>query len=1180
MTTLSSKCADTNQDMLLSLGVSRPILNYVIFCHQEDSNWPLEEGSKVKDKFDEIFNSAKYQKCLKNIKDVRKVELDKAKLHKKDMEHYKSDKEYADSKAKELTRKQEELEGIEESVARLSAEMKPLVEQLQKLHEEEKGFAEIQKKLAEAQTSYDHVRTERERLEQQITELLPASMDREEIEEKRDGVLRETKKKEKELKDQEEALKDQDHQISEADSGMRKNAAEIGKALAEKEQHQNNLKERDVLIEQTSEEFGLDDDGNFASVLDKEEKKIGNQITHMRNKNRENESKIEEEIDGLKSSRTGLEERKKREQSDMVAQKREIAMIKRELGNLEGAAEKLEKIQSDWEEAGKKLEKEKSKHDLKSLSEEVDREKQTVRDLDNMERKVREELRSLDEKQGVHQKIAHYDEDIKTKQTRVEKILKKRNNEFLQLFETVPDKKRLKNRFKDTEEETEKRMRDIESRKATLEAESKSKRNLRKETKKILDKTSSRIQALEGQIGDILGPDEDLEEEITKAQDNLDLARKELSVKEARKFTNREMIDSMKQMSHPGCPTCQRAFKNKDEAKDLIEELEDEIRAIPNKVKSLESKVKSLQRKTELFQKARPQVHELKNLKTENDSQTKKIEEIDNEMKTFKKDIEDIDEDLSLTEATITSLKEVAEDVQQVDTLTRELTNLHEKREELNLQLDGSGSTRGIEEVRAEEENITTKLRVARKNLEKCQETVTAQTSLINELEAKRNNLTQKKLEIEGQQQQRTNMMEKKEELEQKVKVSESEVKRCTRELEPILEQLEETEARKRKSVAEGEKEVDKLVQRQRAVERSSCSLQKLDSSIESFRESGREGRVEKLKADKASLQREIDQLQKQKKLSEEKMSQLRVDVSNQESRRRMFSDNLRLREYQGEENKYRNQVAAREGDLENMNWKSVMERKEKISTKYNKISTEKSAKGGQLAEVSKTIKDMERELNNPKLKNAASKFKEMAIKNKLSLRATEDLDKYYRALDFAIMKYHKEKMKVVNTIIRELWRSTYKGNDIDYIEIKTTEDNEVSSGADKRKTYNYRVVMIKGGTEMDMRGRCSAGQKVLSSLIIRLALAETFSANCGIIALDEPTTNLDKENIESLAMALSDIVNKRSGQRNFQLVVITHDEEFIEELSRCDKVQHYQKVSRDQRGLSQIRKIAIADSY
>ena len=54
-------------------------------------------------------------------------------------------------------------------------------------------------------------------------------------------------------------------------------------------------------------------------------------------------------------------------------------------------------------------------------------------------------------------------------------------------------------------------------------------------------------------------------------------------------------------------------------------------------------------------------------------------------------------------------------------------------------------------------------------------------------------------------------------------------------------------------------------------------------------------------------------------------------------------------------------------------------------------------------------------------------------------------------------------------------------------------------------------MVMNKGGAEMEMRGRCSAGQKVLASLIIRLALAETFSVNCGMIALDEPTTNLDQ---------------------------------------------------------------------
>lgn len=48
---------------------------------------------------------------------------------------------------------------------------------------------------------------------------------------------------------------------------------------------------------------------------------------------------------------------------------------------------------------------------------------------------------------------------------------------------------------------------------------------------------------------------------------------------------------------------------------------------------------------------------------------------------------------------------------------------------------------------------------------------------------------------------------------------------------------------------------------------------------------------------------------------------------------------------------------------------------------------------------------------------------------------------------------------------------------------------------------------------------------QVLASLIIRLALAETFCLNCGILALDEPTTNLDRENIESLAHALVKLV-------------------------------------------------------
>ena len=45
----------------------------------------------------------------------------------------------------------------------------------------------------------------------------------------------------------------------------------------------------------------------------------------------------------------------------------------------------------------------------------------------------------------------------------------------------------------------------------------------------------------------------------------------------------------------------------------------------------------------------------------------------------------------------------------------------------------------------------------------------------------------------------------------------------------------------------------------------------------------------------------------------------------------------------------------------------------------------------------------------------------------------------------------------------------------------------------------------------------------VLASLIIRLALAETFCLNCGILALDEPTTNLSVLSYISLGFGVSD---------------------------------------------------------
>lgn len=61
------KVEETNNEMCTAMGVSKAVLNNVIFCHQEDSNWPLDEGKKLKEKFDAIFGTTDYNKAITKV---------------------------------------------------------------------------------------------------------------------------------------------------------------------------------------------------------------------------------------------------------------------------------------------------------------------------------------------------------------------------------------------------------------------------------------------------------------------------------------------------------------------------------------------------------------------------------------------------------------------------------------------------------------------------------------------------------------------------------------------------------------------------------------------------------------------------------------------------------------------------------------------------------------------------------------------------------------------------------------------------------------------------------------------------------------------------------------------------------------------------------------------------------
>jgi DNA repair protein RAD50 len=62
----------------------------------------------------------------------------------------------------------------------------------------------------------------------------------------------------------------------------------------------------------------------------------------------------------------------------------------------------------------------------------------------------------------------------------------------------------------------------------------------------------------------------------------------------------------------------------------------------------------------------------------------------------------------------------------------------------------------------------------------------------------------------------------------------------------------------------------------------------------------------------------------------------------------------------------------------------------------------------------------------------------ELEIKYTLTRDMALEINEKHDALEEALMKYHHEKMKEINRTLSDFWKMTYKGNDIDTIEIKS----------------------------------------------------------------------------------------------------------------------------------------------
>lgn len=132
------------------MGVSKPILDYVIFCHQEDLNWPFQDGKKLKEKFDEIFDSARFNKALesimKQIKDMNQT-----------MHILKEQKQNCQLIVNDVTDKETKLEDNKNRLERSKFKIEELNKELEPVLQKIKNFEKLDADYKDLQNEQSNV---------------------------------------------------------------------------------------------------------------------------------------------------------------------------------------------------------------------------------------------------------------------------------------------------------------------------------------------------------------------------------------------------------------------------------------------------------------------------------------------------------------------------------------------------------------------------------------------------------------------------------------------------------------------------------------------------------------------------------------------------------------------------------------------------------------------------------------------------------------------------------------------------------------------------------------------------------------------------------------------------------------------------------------------------------------
>ncbi|XP_024893942.1 DNA repair protein RAD50 [Temnothorax curvispinosus] len=1176
---ITSRCANVDEEIGVALGVSKSILNYVIFCHQDELNWPFDSGQTLKQRFDDIFNSTRYSKALDTILKLQKELQSDIRSLTAEKKTFKVLVAEVEDKENKLKDQKKRLDTAKEKISDIDKQLDPVKQKLEEVQQFHSEYKNVQSEEEKKKMEYNMHKDRYDKLKETIKNIFDGTTEElKELVESYDSTLKEKNFEITENEAEVKGISEKGNRISNILATRRET---VGTLKQQVKDHEKRMVRRNQLLNDALKAWNFDaveSDVSEIEVkartkrLEEKMRTLEKQVEENRLTMQREEKELQKEVDKLRSNYSKIESEKVLKENEVTEIRDEIDAIRKQITQIGAAGNKLKSLEQKLQTAKQRIDELSNALDVNSVKADIG---DKIKSRDKIEASlsaIDDEISSLHKLSSLTAEFELKKSALQAKEDELENLKKKHGDSIkvllnIQELEETKLKDTLERVHQKLEKETNSLTREIQAQERKTTALETTVRHIESDIKKKTIELRNDKEKI-STVCDYKDFDETLLLQSTKVKDLQD--KRGIYAYQATAY--KEYVKRLS-VKDPCCPLCHRNFEEQNKVADLIKEIEsDIIRNQPDRLKLCERELATEQEKYDNMLQLKPIVEKVIQCE-ENDLKVleEKLKKMKNGVAQSKMAVKDLEASKAEPEKKLLLYKNMIGDIKFWDRCIDEIQQSKRVVRNLEIQMANAGvkTERTIEEAQAQRESLKTSLKEIRNNIDALQIKLSKHTERLQDARATYNGLHEEQLKIHSDMQKLKHLKDKQDDLyAREITVGET-VEKLRKDLAHAETQLDSRSRQLEKTKTENwqKQEADRKSVSENAKRLS--DLDKISDEVNSFVNSNVLEKLANYEREIETYKNSLTELMDKKNDVEQTISKLKEDIASQEIKKRELLDNMTLRKIKETLETLREQYRKLNEKLKNMDYKEMMKKWEQLENEKQTLLRQRNVAVGNQEELERVIKQYTHELRKEEYRSARQNYTKKCIELTVQEDTITNLKAYNKILDTAMIEYHEERMSTVNTIMRKLWKHVYKGTDTSSIEI-CTEPTE--QGANKRN-YNYKLIQTKHGCKMDMRGRCSAGQKVLASIIIRLALAETFCKNCGILALDEPTTNLDEENANSLADTLTKVVELRAKhQKNFQLIIISHDEKFLQKLANLNNYKQFHELYRKHNGMTAIK--------